>query len=63
MKIIYETFIPKVNYHSFANQYFGFAETSKKCIQVDIPFVVVVVDNRQMGEDKYLSRQPGLRQM
>ena len=30
---------------------------------VDIPFVVVVVDERQMGEDKYLSRQPGLRQM
>ena len=28
---------------------------------VDIPFVIV--DNRQMEEDKYLSRQPGHRQM
>ena len=32
-------------------------------VQLDIPFVVVVVDNRQMGEDKYLSRQAGPRQI
>ena len=28
---------------------------------LDFPFVVV--DNRQMGDNKYLSRQTGLRQM
>ena len=31
--------------------------------EVDFPFVVVVVDKRQMADNKYLSRQPGHRQM
>ena len=30
---------------------------------LDFLFVVVFVDNRQMGDDKYLSRQLGLRQI
>ena len=35
----------------------------KKRSQLDCPFVVVVFDKRQMGDNKYLSRQPGHRQM